>query len=332
MPGPSPLSTQRSARLGAFFGLVCTCALWGLSFPTMKALGLHLSALAPGGSTWFFAATTLVMRFGSSAFLLAVLAWQRPSSSEWRQGLWLALFSGTGMLFQMDAVNFTSASTAAFLTQGYVVVLPLVAAIAARALPGPKIVVCVLAIACGLAVLSGFEWTRMRLGRGETETLLASLCFSFQILCLDRERYRANRTRVVSIVMFTGLALLLVPVALFTARRAADFGLLISTPSAAILVFLLSVPCTAVAFSLMNHYQPEVSASEAGIIYGAEPLFASLFSLFLPELLAQLTGVAYGNERLTQRLLVGGGLVVIANVLLQLRFGWWRIQKPEARP
>jgi drug/metabolite transporter (DMT)-like permease len=71
----------------------------------------------------------------------------------------------------------------------------------------------------------------------------------------------------------------------------------------------------------MNRYQPDVSASEAGIIYGAEPLFASLFALFLPSFFAGLAAVAYANERLTDRLLIGGGLVITANVLLQLPFG-----------
>ena len=308
-------------RLRAFLALVCTCALWGLSFPVMKTLGAHLSARDPGVSTWFVAAATLVVRFGSAAVLVAFLGLPRPTSSEWRQGLWMGLFTGTGMLFQMDALSFTSASTSAFLTQGYIVVLPVVAAVTARALPSPKIALCVLTIASGLALLSGFDWTRLRLGRGETETLLAALCFAFQILCLDHVAYRANRTRVVSVLMFASIALLLVPVAIGTARSVADVSLLFATPVAAALVFVLSVPCTTIAFSLMNRYQPDVTASEAGIIYGAEPLFASVLALFLPRFFAGLAGITYANEQLTDRLLVGGGLVVIANVLLQLPFG-----------
>jgi len=317
---PVELAPTRQ-RLRAFLALVCTCALWGFSFPVMKTLGLHLSARDPGVSTWFVAAATLVVRFGSAAVLVALFGLPRPTSSEWRQGLWMGLFTGTGMLFQMDALSFTSASTSAFLTQGYIVILPIVAAIVTRALPSPKIALCVLTIASGLALLSGFDWSRLRLGRGETETLMAALCFAFQILCLDHSAYRANRTRVVSVLMFACIALLLVPVAIWTARSAVDAGLLFATPLAATLVFVLSVPCTVIAFSLMNRYQPEVSASEAGIIYGAEPLFASLLALFLPSLFAGLAGVSYANERLTHRLLLGGGLVIVANVLLQLPFG-----------
>jgi drug/metabolite transporter (DMT)-like permease len=315
---PVEHAPSRPSRLRALLALVCTCALWGLSFPAMKTLGLYLSARAPGVSTWFIAAATLVLRFASSAALVALFGLPRPTAREWRQGLWMGLFTGAGMLFQMDALSFTSASTSAFLTQGYIVVLPLVAAFATRSLPSPKIALCVITIASGLALLSGFDWARLRLGRGEGETLLAALCFAFQILCLDHPGYRGNRTRVVSVLMFACIALLLTPVALWACRGRADAGLLFATPVAALLVFWLSVPCTTIAFSLMNRYQPEVSASEAGIIYGAEPLFASLFALVLPRMFSNWAGVNYANERLTQRLLVGGGLVIAANVLLQL--------------
>ena len=328
MIAPLELAPIRPSRLRAMLALVATCALWGLSFPAMKTLGLHLSALDPGVSTWFVAASTLVVRFGSAAVLLAFSGRARPTRSEWRQGLSMGLFTAAGMLFQMDALNFTAVSTSAFLTQGYILILPLVVAFSARTLPSPKIALCVLTIAAGLALLSGFDWTRLRLGRGESETLLAALCFAFQILCLGHESYRFNRTRVVSRLMFACIALLLVPVAVLTARSATDARLLFATPIAAGLVLVLSLPCTVVAFSLMNRYQPAVSASEAGIIYGAEPLFASVLALFLPGLLADLAHVSYVNERLTDRVLVGGGLVIAANVLLQLPFG--SVRAPQA--
>ena len=284
----------------------------------MKALGLHLSAQAPGISTWFVAATTVVVRFGSGALLLLALGIPRPSASEVKQALTLGVFSGVGMLLQMDALNFSPASTSAFLTQGYIMILPVVAAVTARALPRPKTVLCVLGSATGLAVLSGFDWVGLRLGRGETETLMAACSFAVQILCLDSKAYRANRPRVVTMIMFACVAALLVPVALFTMRRPSEARHLFATPIAFALLFVLSVPCTVIAFSLMNRYQPEVSASEAGIIYGAEPLFASVFALFLPASFGKWAGVEYRNEALDSRLLVGGGLVVFANLLLQL--------------
>jgi hypothetical protein len=68
----------------------------------------------------------------------------------------------------------------------------------------------------------------------------------------------------------------------------------------------------------MNRWQPEVSATEAGLIYATEPVFASIFALFLPAWIAGLTGINYANETITSHLLWGGGLVLLATVLLQL--------------
>ena len=314
----SELPSASAARMRALLALVCTCALWGLSFPVMKALGLLLAAQASGINTWFVAAATVVARFGSGAIMLALFGWSRPSARELEQGLVLGVFSGAGMLLQMDALNFSPASTSAFLTQGYIVILPVAAAIAARAWPRARTLVCVCASTTGLAVLSGFDWVNLRLGRGETETLLAACSFAVQILCLDSKRYRSNRPHIMSTIMFASVAVLLVPVVLWTLRSTSELTLLFATPLSLFLVFVLSVPCTVVAFSLMNRYQPDVSASEAGIVYGAEPLFASLLSLFLPGIFASLARISYANERLGVRLLIGGGLVVSANVLLQV--------------
>ena len=81
----------------------------------------------------------------------------------------------------------------------------------------------------------------------------------------------------------------------------------------------LTLLCTLVTFTLMNHWQRHVGATAAGLIYCAEPVWTSLFALFLPALLGAWTAVDYPNEHLTARLLVGGGLITLANVILQLR-------------
>jgi drug/metabolite transporter (DMT)-like permease len=306
-------------RLRALFGLIGTCALWGLSFPVMKALGLHLSAQAPGINTWFVAATTVVLRFGLGAILLALSGdSSRPTKDELAQGGLIAVFSAAGMLLQMDALNFSSASTSAFLTQGYIVILPVVAALSGRVWPAGKTIVCVSVSTIGLGLLSGFDWVSLRLGRGESETLLAACCFAAQIVFLDHRGYRKNRSPVVTRVMFVCIAVVLAPIALFTMRTPGEMTLLFSTPTAVGFLFVLCVPCTVLAFSWMNRYQPDLSASEAGIVYGAEPLFASLLSLFLPGIFSSLANVEYANEALTTDLLLGGGLVIAANVLLQL--------------
>jgi hypothetical protein len=68
----------------------------------------------------------------------------------------------------------------------------------------------------------------------------------------------------------------------------------------------------------MNRWQPKITATEAGLIYCVEPLFASVMALFLPALFSRWAGFDYRNEALTWHLLAGGGLITLANVLIQL--------------
>lgn len=72
-------------------------------------------------------------------------------------------------------------------------------------------------------------------------------------------------------------------------------------------------------YLLMNRWQRDVTATEAGLIYSVEPVVTSVLALFLPGLISTWAGIHYANETLTARLLIGGGLVTAANVLLQKR-------------
>jgi hypothetical protein len=85
------------------------------------------------------------------------------------------------------------------------------------------------------------------------------------------------------------------------------------------LTLALTLTCTLGAFLLMNTWQPKITATEAGLIYCFEPIFGSVLALFLPALFSVWCGIAYANETATGSLLLGGGLITVANVLLQLR-------------
>jgi drug/metabolite transporter (DMT)-like permease len=82
---------------------------------------------------------------------------------------------------------------------------------------------------------------------------------------------------------------------------------------------LLTVFCTLGSYILMNTWQPKITATEAGLIYCVEPVFASIMALFLPAMFSAWAGFNYANEQLTWHLLVGGGLITLANVLIQLK-------------
>jgi drug/metabolite transporter (DMT)-like permease len=312
-------------RLRAIIALIGACLFWGVGFPVSKALTLGAEGADHGISSWFVAAFLIASRFLAAAVLLALAVRTVPTRREVAQGVALGVVTGVGMLLQLDGLQYTEASTNAFLTQGYVVLLPVASIFLTRRAPSGRVIVCSLLVLTGLAVLARFDPRTLSIGRGETETLAASACFAVQILLLDSPRFAENRSLPVSIAMFAAMAVTTLPALAVTARDSADVRLLFAMPmSGWYLAVLLALP-TLGSFLLMNRYQRLVSASEAGIIYATEPVFASVFALFVPGWVSRSSGIAYPDETLSPRLLAGGALVVSANVLLALLH-------PESKP
>ena len=173
----------------------------------------------------------------------------------------------------------------------------------------------------------GVDWKNFRLGRGELETLAGSVAFTGQILWLERPKFARNNVSHFSIVMFSSMALLCVPVAMVKAPSAGAWLAAFSTVPAMGFLAILVFPCTLGAYMLMNHWQRHVPATHAGLIYCVEPLFASLFALFLPGWFSAWAGIDYSNETFTMTLLIGGGLITFANVLLYLP-----VRRPNGAP
>lgn len=304
--------------------LLVATAFWGLSFPLTKAAQLaQATQLVPDASTWFLAAVALVFRFGLGAAFMAIFAARTlPTLTrlEFSQGIGLGVFGGAGMFLQFDGLNYTAASTSAFLTSCYCVVLPVIVALRCRQRPARIVVVCTGLVVAGLAVLAELNPRTLRLGRGELETLLSAAFFAGQILWVERPAYRGNRTAHATLVMFAVTAALGVGAMVVNGRGSPWREAAAACASWPVLGCLLALTglCTLLTFTLMNHWQRHVGATAAGLIYCAEPVWTSLFALFLPALLAGWAAVRYPNEHLTVRLLVGGGLITLANVVLQL--------------
>ncbi len=300
--------------------LVLATAFWAFSFPTMKALQMVQQAHLPGASTWFFAGLCVVYRFGIAA--LVMLLWCGPTL---RRFTWLEVWEGAGLgfcasaglVFQMDGLAYTSASTSAFLTQCYCLIIPAGIAVWERRWPSPLVVVSCLLVVAGVATLSGLDLNHLRLGRGEIETLVASLLFAGQIVWLQRPRFARNNVNHFTVVMFAVVALVAAPVAWHTAPTGAAWWTAYASPASLACLGLLVGFCTLAGYLLMNYWQPGVTATQAGLIYCVEPVFASLLSLFLPAWCSRLGRIDYANEQVTRRLLVGGGLILVANYLVQ---------------
>lgn len=314
--------TETPVRRTAIRMLVLCTAFWAVSFPVMKALSLEQQKLLPGADSWYLTSLGVLIRFGSAGLLLAAFTartLKNISLREIEHGIVLAVFGAGGILLQMDGLAYTTASTSAFLTQGYCVVIPLWAMLVHGRAPTGKMLFSIVLVCIGAAVLAGVDFNSFKIGRGELETLAASVLFAGQILALEHPRYAANNAMRFSTVMFLAMAVCCVPLVLATAPDAAAAGRAYGSATALAFMAVLVVVCTLGGYVLMNRWQRPVTATEAGLIYSAEPVFASVLALFLPAWISVWTGIAYPNEQLTIRLLVGGGLITVANVLLHRR-------------
>jgi drug/metabolite transporter (DMT)-like permease len=310
-----------SRHVSATIGLTLACLFWGLSFPASKALTLLYLNHIPGESSWFVVGLQGILRFGIAAIIMVLLSWRDLSSlrpREIRQGLWLGLFGGVGMVFQVDGLAYTPASTSSFLTQTYCILVPIYHAIIGRRFPRPVQLLATAGVLAGIAILSKIDWTQFRMGRGECETLLSTVFFTGQILVLDAPGFFQNRTKMVSTVMFFSTGVVFALVAVLSNHSIDSYKIAAGIGEQFYLIAILVVFCTLLAFNLMNRCQKYIPASEAALIYTLEPVSTSFFATFLPLGLSRLVGINYENEQLSTNLLIGGGLILAANLVMQV--------------
>ncbi len=309
-------------RTRALLMLLVANLFWGLSFPVIKSMVLLHDQLFGEAGTWFSTLYTVAPRFLLATLIL--MFWLGPrfwrvTAGERKQGLVMGLFSSAGMLLQNDGLQYTAASTSAFLTQFYAILIPLWLAIRSRRNPGGRVWLSSLLVLAGVAILGRFDWRAMHLGRGEWETLLASAFFMGQILWLEKKEFSANRPLQLTLVLF-GTQTVLFWIAAFATAPSLD-ALLVpwtSGPWLALTV-ILALVCTVASYILMNTWQPKITAIEAGLVYCVEPIFGTVLAWYLPAIISIWAGIHYANESASWLLFVGGGLITAANVLIQLR-------------
>lgn len=317
-----PTDQHHPQRTQALLMLLVANFFWGLSFPLIKSILLLHEQLVPAAGPWFSTIYTVAPRFVLAVTVLMVLkprAWRGVTRGELKQGGVIGLFAAVGMLFQNDGLQFTAASTSAFLTQLYAILIPVYLAIRARRSPGPVVWVSSALVLAGVAILGKFDWRELHLGRGEWETLLSSVFFMGQILWLDKKEFAANRAFELTLVVFVTEALFFSVLAGATAPDVAALVTPWTSPAWLGFTGVLTLLCTLGSFGLMNAWQPKITATEAGLIYCVEPVFGSVMALFLPAIFSVWAGINYGNETATWTLLLGGGLITAANVLIQLK-------------
>ncbi|MCE0522051.1 MAG: DMT family transporter [Methylacidiphilales bacterium] len=299
--------------------LIGTTVLWGLSFPLLRGLELAQRATAPDVPDAALASADVAIRFALAAiFLFPIYGGQlsRIDWREWSQAIGLALFAAGGLYLQTLGLAWTDASIAAFLTQLYTLIVPLIVAVRDRRFPSLRVIVACVLVLVGAAMLSPGLLRHFILGPGELVIILSTFFMASQIVWVERPLYAENRAGVVTLIMFAILAGLFTAGYFIVGGTAHVAGQLVGTPVLWMLTLALVLLCTVFNFLIMNAWQRCVSATEAGLIYCIEPVIATILSAFLPGWISRLASITYANETLTWSMFVGGVLIVSATVLV----------------
>jgi drug/metabolite transporter (DMT)-like permease len=290
---------------------------WGLSFPLVKNWQ-NAAKTCPGGE--MFATLTLIaVRMILAQLLFAVFQphlFSAPSRRAHGMGLLIGLVNCLGFVLQVLGLASTTPALSGFFTSLASAWVPVLVWLYSRQ-PVRGATLLGLGLGIGGTAALGIDSSQgWRLGMGETLTLLSSLIFAVAILLVDRlGRTVPSGHLTIGFMAGHGFPALLLALvwAAGGAGMEACFAWTISLlqdPSILVDIGLLTVFCTVFSFHWMTVYQPRVSASRAALIYLLEPVFASVFS------------IAWGHDRLTLRLVLGGTLILLGNVLVELPI--WR--------
>jgi drug/metabolite transporter (DMT)-like permease len=254
----------------ADLALIAMTLLWGASFLVTKDL---LGDVRPD--------VLIALRFVLAALALGLVSpggvlW--PRRDVWRAGAVLGVALYASFALQTYGLAFTTPARSAFLTAGYVFLVPLLGRIFLRETIGIGVAAGALLATVGLALLTGPE-VDAGIRRGDVLSLLCALGFAVHILLLGRLAPGLPAAPL-------AIAQLAVAAALALGASALSSGPARLDPSAyggralAGIAFL-GFGCTALAYFVQTWAQRTTPAARAALIFALEPAFAAVFSVSL---------------------------------------------------
>jgi drug/metabolite transporter (DMT)-like permease len=276
--------TRRRAELL----LVSTCAIWGLSFPTVKVALGDASPLAFVAIRFFLGALVLI----PGTRLLPL-----PRGRELVAGLLLGTLLAVGFATQAVGLQYTSASRSAFIVAMSSVLAPVVAFFAVRERLSWWTLAALAVAAGGIYFLT--DPGAGGLNRGDLWTLLTALAFGGQIVAVHELGLRFDVRRLVL------MQIVLTAVGVGVAAPLLEHVRFAVTTRSVLALAYCGLAATAVALLLQMRAQKDLSSGRAALLFCTEPVFASLASwLWL-------------GERLSLVQWAGGAMIVVGMLIAE---------------
>ena len=224
------------------------------------------------------------MAFITWRFLIAavvLLALRRPGNRRvWRDGILAGSFLFVGFASQTQGLVTTSASNSALITGLYVIMVPLLVAVAKRSRPGLATLLGAATGIFGLALLTNVSLSEVVAGsveRGDLLTVAAATAFASHIVALS---YTARNHHLIE---FTAVQMLTVA-GMAAVMSVIREGLPLPTQTDLLPLIMTGLIVSIGAFLLQIWGQSHMSAARAGIILSLEPVVgAGLAAIILGE-------------------------------------------------
>ena len=288
---------MRFQRSGLLALLVVTM-VWGTTFPAMKQLSSNLSALQ-----------IIWLRFGMATAVLLPL-WLGMRRSEWHWGGALGVLNFLAFWLQIEGLSLTSSNRNAFITSLYVLIVPLLARLVLRRRMHWQVWGAVLLTVAGMSLMF-FENAPWSLG--DSLTLCSAAVYAISILSMETATLRNRQAPLraphmataIATAMF-GCATLMLLVQPHGMAQLHQHVLSLSSHAWLALLYL-GLIASAVVVVLQTWGQQRLDAMRCAIVFGLEPVFASIAAWWLI------------NEHMGPIAMAGAALIFAALVFSQWR-------------
>jgi drug/metabolite transporter (DMT)-like permease len=272
----------------ASLALLAVTAAWGSTFFLIKELLHEVSVL-----------DFLAVRFTIAAAGLLALSPRRVRALGRRQaqrGALLGLVYGVAQILQTTGLEHTAASVSGFVTGMYVIATPFFAAVLLHDHVGRPAWLAAAVATVGLAVLSlsGFS-----VSGGVAVIFASAMLYALHIVGLGRWS-TVEAAYGLTVVQMLVIAAVCTTV---TAGNGVEFPY---TGGAWASLLYMAVIAGGLAILLQTWAQAHLPPTRAAVIMTMEPVFAAGFA------------VAFGGESVSGRLLIGGALVLVAMLVVEI--------------
>lgn len=278
--GDSVKTERKISQPVAVMGLLVAALFWGGMYVVAK------DAMEVISANWM-----LCIRFLLAFIIMLVIYWKHAKqlNKEALKGCIITgLFMGAAYSSMTIGLSYINAGNAAFITDTYVIWIPIVLFVVWKVKPGPHIFIAAVLALIGVAFMTmqgGFK-----IGFGDAITLMGAFLWTGELIAIDKYSKKIQPQLLVTfqtltVCIFTFFMALIL-------REPVPTLEVLSEPKLILQFVYLVILATFVANSCQNYFQKYVSSTTVSVVFPTESIFAAAFGvIFLGEVINGKTAI-----------------------------------------